>query len=97
MKRTPTQSIGNILETFFEENPDIADKLAEARLINYWNNEMSPAISRYTGDLYIKKRVLYVQLKSAVLKNELMMLRERMIENLNREAGRRVIEGIVFR
>jgi len=97
MKRTATQSIGNILETFFEENPDIADKLAEARLINYWNNDMSPAISRYTGDLYIKKRVLYVQLKSAVLKNELMMHREQMIENLNREVGRRVIEGIVFR
>ena len=97
MKRTATQPIGKLLESFFEENPDFADKLAETRLINYWNNEMSPAISRYTGDLYIKKRVLYVQLTSAVLKNELMMHREQMIEKLNREAGRLVIEGIVFR
>ena len=96
MKRIATQPIGKILETFFEDNPRMADKLAEARLINYWNNGMSPAISRYTGDLFIKKRVLYVQLKSAVLKNELMMHREQMIEKLNREVGRRIIEGIVF-
>ena len=96
MKRTATQPLGKILEAFFEDNPHIADKLAEARLISYWNNGMSPAITRFTGDLFIRKRVLYVQLKSAVLKNELMMLREQMIEKLNREVGRRVIDGIVF-
>ena len=96
MKRTATQPIGKLLETFFEDNPQLADKMAETRLINYWHNGMSPAISRYTGDLFIKKRILYVQLKSAVLKNELMMLREQMIEKLNGEVGRRVIEGIVF-
>ena len=97
MKRTATQPIGKILESFFEENPDLADKLAETRLINYWNNEMTSAVSRYTGNLYIAKRVLYVHLTSAVLKNELMMHREQMIEKLNREAGRSVIDGIVFR
>ena len=96
MKRTASQPIGKILEAFFEDNPQMADKLAETRLINYWNNGMSPAVSRYTGDLYIRKRVLYVQLTSAVLKNELMMHREQMIEKLNREVGRQVIEGIVF-
>ena len=97
MKRTASQPIGKLLEAFFEDNPQMADKLAETRLIHYWNNGMSPAVSRYTGDLYIRKRVLYVQLTSAVLKNELMMHREQMIEKLNREVGRRVIEGIVFR
>jgi hypothetical protein len=96
MKRTATQPIGKVLHDFFEDNPHLADKMAETRLIHYWNNGMGPAISRYTGDLFIKKRVLYIQLKSAVLKNELMMHREQMIEKLNGEAGRRVIEGIVF-
>ena len=96
MKRTNSQPIGKILEAFFEDNPHMADKLAETRVINYWNNEMGQAISRYTGDLFVKNRVLYVQLKSAVLKNELMMHREQMIEKLNREVGRQVIDGIVF-
>jgi hypothetical protein len=73
----------------------MADKLAETRLINYWNG-MNPAISRYTSNLFIKNRILYVKLKSSVLKNELMMLREQLTINLNREAGRNVIDNIVF-
>ncbi|MDR2805712.1 MAG: DUF721 domain-containing protein [Dysgonamonadaceae bacterium] len=96
MKRIDSQPIGKIIETFFEENPLLADKLAEMRLIHYWNNRMSSAISRYTGNLFVKNRILYVQLKSSVLKNELMMHREQMITNLNREAGRSIIDNIVF-
>jgi hypothetical protein len=96
MKRIHSQPIGKILEAFFEDNPQMADKLAETRLMNYWNNEMSPAISRYTDHLFVKNRVLYVRLTSAVLKNELMMHREQMVINLNREAGRAVIDTIVF-
>ncbi|GHT39418.1 hypothetical protein FACS189437_02700 [Bacteroidia bacterium] len=96
MKRTESQAIGKLLEAFFEDNPQMADKLAETRLMNYWNNDMSQAISRYTGNLFVRNRVFYVQLKSAVLKNELMMHREQMIENLNKAAGRNVIDNIVF-
>ncbi|MDR1527045.1 MAG: DUF721 domain-containing protein [Dysgonamonadaceae bacterium] len=96
MNRTHSQPIGKILEAFFEDHPQMADKLAETRLINYWNNELSPAVSRYTDNLFVKNRVLYVRLTSAVLKNELMMHREQMIINLNREAGRKVIDSIVF-
>jgi predicted nucleic acid-binding Zn ribbon protein len=96
MNRTYSQPIAKVLEAFFEENPHMADKLAETRLMNYWNNELSPAISRYTNRLSVRNRVLYVGLTSAVLKNELMMLREQMIINLNREAGRQVIDDIVF-
>jgi hypothetical protein len=96
MKRTPSQPIGKILEAFFEENPQLQDKLAETRLIHYWNHDMGAAISRYTGHLFVKNRTLYVQLKSSVLKNELMMHRQQMILNLNREAGRKVIDAIVF-
>jgi hypothetical protein len=96
MKRTESQAIGKLLKAFFEDNPQMADKLAETRLMNYWNNEMSQAVSRYTGNLFVRNRVLYVQLKSSVLKNELMMHREQMIENLNKAAGRNVIDHIVF-
>jgi hypothetical protein len=95
MKRTDSQSIGKLLEAFFESNPVMADKLAETRVINQWNS-MNPAISRYTVNLFVRNRILYVKLNSSVLKNELMMCREQLIINLNREAGRNVIDNIVF-
>jgi hypothetical protein len=95
MKRTHSQPIGKLLEDFFENNPQMADKLAEIRLINYWNG-MNPAVSRYTTNLFVKNRILYIKLNSSVLKNELMMCREQLVINLNKEADRNIIDDIVF-
>ena len=96
MRRTNSQPIGKLLESFLEENPALADKMAESRLMEYWTNEMSPAVSRYTSDLFIKKRTLYVKLTSSVLKNELLLCREQLILNLNKQVDRNIIDSIVF-
>jgi hypothetical protein len=95
MKRTHSQPIGKLLDDFFKNNPQMADKLAEIRLINYWTG-VNPAISRYTTNLFIKNRVLYIKLNSSVLKNELMMCREQLVINLNEKADRNIIDDIVF-
>ena len=96
MERRKLEHIGKALQAFFEANPRMADKSAETRLMQYWQNDMNPAIARYTSQLSIRNRVFYVKLTSAVLKNELMMMRGQLLVNLNREAGRDVIDQIVF-
>jgi hypothetical protein len=96
MKRVNTQPIGNILDEFFEQNPALADKLAETRLMASWNVVLGTAVSRFTNSMYIKKRTLYVKLDSSVLKNELMLCREPLIKNLNDKAGRNVIDHIIL-
>ena len=96
MKRVNTQSIGTVLDSFFEQNPTLSVKLAEMRLINSWRTVLGPSISRFTDKLFIKKRTLYVRITSSVLKSELMMCREELIKKLNNEAGREVIDSIVI-
>jgi len=96
MRRVNTQGIGTVLDSFFEQNPKLADKLAEVRLIDAWKTVLGNAVSRFTDNLYIKKRTLYVRLTSSVLKSELMMCREQLIIKLNREAGREVIDSIML-
>jgi predicted nucleic acid-binding Zn ribbon protein len=96
MERRNLEHIGKALQAFFEANPYIADKAAESRLMQYWQHSMSPAIARYTSNINIRNRTLYVKLTSAVLKNELMLMREQLLVNLNREVGRKVIDEIVF-
>jgi len=96
MRRISTQGIGTVLDSFFEQNPDLADKLAEVRLIDSWKTILGPSVSRFTDNLFIKKRTLYVRLTSSVLKSELMMCREQLITKLNAEAGREVIDLITF-
>jgi len=96
MKRINTQLIGDVLDSFFEQNPELANKLAEARLIDSWKKVLGASVSRFTTHLFIKKRTLYVQLSSSVLKSEIMMMREDLIKKLNTEAGREVIDAIAL-
>jgi hypothetical protein len=52
---------------------------------------------RYTGKMFIKNKSLYVELTSAVVKNELLMCRERLIQNLNKASGKDdLINNIIF-
>ena len=96
MKRVNSQSIGTVLDHFFEQNPELADKLAEVRLIDSWKTVLGPSVARFTDNLFIKKRTLYVRLTSSVLKSELMMCREQLIAKLNNKAGREVIDSIAL-
>ena len=96
MKRTETKVLSRVLDDFFEGNPLLQEKLAETKLLNSWGKALGAGVEHYTESLYVKKRCLYVRLTSSVLKNELMMCREKLVQNLNDAAGRSVIDGIVF-
>ncbi|MDR1370852.1 MAG: DUF721 domain-containing protein [Dysgonamonadaceae bacterium] len=97
MRRTNTQTIKEAIDLFLEENLTLTDKLAELRLINSWGKILGILAERYTTNIYIHKKILYVGLSSAALKNELMMCREKLISQLNEEAGKEVIIDIVFK
>jgi coproporphyrinogen III oxidase-like Fe-S oxidoreductase len=96
MKKSNTQSISDVLKIFFKENPQLSQKLAETRLMNSWGKVLNPAVLRYTGQLFVKNKCLYVKINSSIVKSELIMRREQLIQDLNREAGEAVITQINF-
>ncbi len=96
MRRTNTQTIKEAIDLFLEENSILTDKLAETRLVNSWGKILGTLTERYTTNIYVHKKTLYVSLSSAVLKSELMMCREKLISRLNEEAGKEVISDIIF-
>lgn len=96
MKRSETQKIKTVLDDFMDQHPYIAQRLAETRLLSSWSKTLGPGVSRFTDNLFIRDRVLYVKLTSSVLKSELMMCRERLIKSLNHEARLDVIDSIRF-
>ena len=96
MRRSNTQTLSEILNDFFSENPVITKRLAENRLINAWETTLGKAVSHYTENLYVRNKTLYVHLSSSVLRNELSLCRSDLIAKLNKEAGRDVINQIVL-
>ena len=85
------QVIGEVIGEY-----KIDGKLKEARIIASWPELLGP-LARPTDKLYIKNKVLFVNLSSSVIRSELSMMRSALVQRLNEKAGEEVITDIVFR
>ena len=95
MKRSEAQSIKEIIDIALNES-GMASTFDEQKLCYLWPEVVGQSINRYTTRRYIDKGVLHVYLSSAALKNELQFHRSRLVEELNKTAGRNVISNIII-
>lgn len=96
MRRNDAEQIGDMIRKFFRQN-GLESPLNEYRLVQAWKDVVGPTINQYTSNLYIKNQTLYVHLTSSVLRQELMMGRDILVRNLNKQVGAQVIVNIIFR
>lgn len=96
MRRSKTISIAEAIRDYTKAM-NLDGKLGETGVINSWEEIVGRAISSRTTGIYIKDHVLYVQLNSSVVRGELIMLRQALVEKINQKAGFAVIRDIVFR
>ena len=96
MKKQEPLSIKEIIAQFIDVN-DMGQKLDETQVIRLWPKIAGETVNAYTQSLQVRNRTLYVHLTSAVLRNELMMLRNELLRRYTEEFGHPVIDNIVFR
>ena len=58
---------------------------------------MGNGVANYTEEVELRKETLYVKLTSAVLREELMFGREKIIKMINQEIGKEVVKTLVLR
>ncbi len=97
MKRNNTQSIGEILRDFFEDNTELYEKIMEVRISRIWSRLLGPMSNQYTRQLYVRDRILYIYLNSAVLRSELLLSKEHLKASLNKEIGSAYLFDVVIR
>ena len=96
MKKQEPLSIKEIIAQFIDVN-DMGQKPDETQHIRLWPKIAGETVNAYTQSLQVRNRTLYVHLSSAVLRNELMMLRNELLRRYTEEFGHPVIDNIVFR
>lgn len=96
MKRGGVKSISELVKATCREE-GLETPLNEYRLINSWSQVLGSTVKYYTKELYIRNQVLYVQVTSSVLRQELMMNRKTLVHRLNEHVGAQVITDIVLR
>jgi hypothetical protein len=96
MQHKNAQPIGVAITQFLKENK-LDGRMNETHLIQAWSSVLGNAVSNYTTSIFVKNRILHVQLSSSVLRQELQMSRERIVFRLNEFVGKEVITDIIFR
>jgi predicted nucleic acid-binding Zn ribbon protein len=88
-------SLGEAIEAVFRRY-GLQDKVDGARLIQSWEPVVGQMIASHTTDLYLKNKTLFVYLDSDALRHELSFAKSLIIKKLNAEAGKEIIDNIVF-
>ncbi len=71
-------------------------KFDETALIAAWPEIIGRGIASRTKQLYIRDKKLFINVESAVIKNELFLIKSQIISRLNEHVGQEVIEDLVI-
>ncbi len=95
MFRRDVQTLSDILAQCLRHD-GLETPLQQRRLIDSWGKVVGRAVERYTGEKFIRNQTLFVKIVNPALRADLSMMRERLVKNLNVEAGARIITDIKF-
>jgi predicted nucleic acid-binding Zn ribbon protein len=96
MKRSNTQNLGEVIKQYLKEM-NIDEKLKEVRVPHLWEEIIGKSVASKTDNIYVKNKVLYVHLNSSIVRNELLMMKDGIIDAINKKMGENVIEDMVLK
>jgi predicted nucleic acid-binding Zn ribbon protein len=88
---TLKDAIGKMLDVY-----RLRRKFDETSILAIWPEIMGTAIANRTKQIYIHDKKLFIRIESSVIKNELLLVRQGIIQKLNEHAGSEVITEMVF-
>lgn len=95
MRRQETQLLSEILGDVLKENR-LDTHLYEMQVVECWYKLLGATARKYTTDIFVKEKRLYIKISSSILKNDLMLQRSSLAKRLNEEVGRTVINEIIL-
>ncbi len=88
--------IGDVLKQFIQKNK-LEKGLDAVDVKQAWINLMGAGVNSYTKEVTLKNGVLYVWLTSAVLREELLYGKQKIIKMMNEEVGKTVVNDLILR
>ena len=89
-------TIGDVLKQIIDKNklqPGIDDVVVQEA----WKKLMGNGVNSYTRNIILKNGVLFVELTSSVLREELTFGKDKIIKLINEELDREVVKNVVLR
>jgi predicted nucleic acid-binding Zn ribbon protein len=88
-EKTLKQAIEDLLRTY-----RLDDKMREAKVKTFWEKRLGTLISKNTRELKIRDGILIAFIESPVIRNEILMGKSALIDDINKELGEEWIRDI---
>jgi len=96
-KRLNNEStVGDILKQIIQNNK-LQPGIDQIAVKEAWKSLMGNGVNTYTRNIMLKGSTLYVELTSAVLREELSYGKDKIIKMINEELRRDVVTSVVLR
>lgn len=89
-------SISDVLNEFIQSNK-LQLGIDQIAVKEAWKSLMGNGVNNYTKNIMLKNGTLYVELTSAVLREELSFGKEKIVKMINEELRRDVVTAVVLR
>ena len=97
MKRNSNESsLSDVLKQIISNNR-LQPGIDQVSVCDAWKNLMGNGVNSYTRTVALRNSTLYVELTSAVLREELSYGKDKIIKLINEELGREVVTSVVLR
>jgi predicted nucleic acid-binding Zn ribbon protein len=74
----------------------IKKRFDETAVIAHWPDLVGKYVANRTREIFISQKKLFVRIESSVVKNELKLMRNEIIQKINEEAKDVLVEEIIF-
>ena len=89
-------SIGDVLKEIMQVN-NLQQGMDKIDVRDAWKSLMGNGVNNYTREIMLRGTTLYVELTSAVLREELSYGKAKIVSMINTELGREVVKDVVLR
>jgi predicted nucleic acid-binding Zn ribbon protein len=93
--RTNDKSLKEAIEQMLQVYK-LKRRFDETGVIASWPQLVGKSVANRTKELFIHDKKLFLRIESSVIKNELVMMRNQIINKINEDAKTILIEDIVF-
>ena len=95
MRKANDKSLKEAIEQMLQVYK-IKRKYDETAIIASWPQLVGKSVANRTKELFIHDKKIFLRIESSVIKNELMLMRNQIIEKINTEAKGIIVEEIIF-
>jgi predicted nucleic acid-binding Zn ribbon protein len=95
MRKTNDKSIKDAIEQMLNVYK-LKRRFDETSVVAHWPEIVGKPMANRTKELFVRDKKLFLRTESSVVKNQMMLMRQQIIDKINEEAKSVIVEEIIF-